>query len=334
MSSTDDAGDGVGHTPNPWQWRPHPKPWQWRQHPQPLMAAATSQWCGLIYLMCVAVLLTSYAFVATWVGVLGRFPSQRSHERVCWGRFPSQRAHERVCWGRFASQRAHESVCWGRFPSQRAHLQPHHTKPQFSVLLAYCRVLAFMRSVSAWCKRLLRLMFWSTSPWSHIWSYCTQYICTFFDYAMVHFWWRYLVAKIWIVLHTHTHIYIYVCVCFLAGQRYYSNGGCRYWRACFLYCDWLSVYKVTKVRYGFPYPWPLRWILPWRKQRDVKSRLACNGWKSKTMEEARCLNINYYHMIVLFFIFYYFPLVVSLFRCLLVLYDELEHGIIIVLVLL
>ncbi|RUS86525.1 hypothetical protein EGW08_005717 [Elysia chlorotica] len=42
---------------------------------------------------------------------------------------------------------------------------------------------------------------------------------------------------------------------------------------------------VTKPRYGCSYPWPLNWVLAWRKQRAVVARLTANDWASKTMEE-------------------------------------------------
>lgn len=55
-----------------------------------------------------------------------------------------------------------------------------------------------------------------------------------------------------------------------------------------LYMAWLNkeiVNEVTKPRYGCSYPWPLRWVLPWNKQREVKARLNANDWASKTVDE-------------------------------------------------
>ncbi|CAG5120972.1 unnamed protein product [Candidula unifasciata] len=55
-----------------------------------------------------------------------------------------------------------------------------------------------------------------------------------------------------------------------------------------LYMAWLYpdiAAEVTKPRYGCCYPWPLSWILPWRKQREVRARLEANDWASKTCEE-------------------------------------------------
>lgn len=43
--------------------------------------------------------------------------------------------------------------------------------------------------------------------------------------------------------------------------------------------------EVTKPRYGCPYPWPLSWLLPLRKQREVRARLASNGWSEKSMQQ-------------------------------------------------
>ncbi|KAL8603288.1 hypothetical protein ACOMHN_017403 [Nucella lapillus] len=57
-----------------------------------------------------------------------------------------------------------------------------------------------------------------------------------------------------------------------------------------LYLAWLDdtvSTEVTKPRYGCPYPWPLSWMLPLRKQREVSARLASNGWKDKSLSEVR-----------------------------------------------
>ncbi|KAK7092809.1 metaxin-2-like isoform X2 [Littorina saxatilis] len=55
-----------------------------------------------------------------------------------------------------------------------------------------------------------------------------------------------------------------------------------------LYLAWLDETvstEITKPRYGCPYPWPLSWMLPLRKQKDVRARLSSNGWKDKTIEQ-------------------------------------------------
>ncbi|XP_025081781.1 metaxin-2-like isoform X2 [Pomacea canaliculata] len=55
-----------------------------------------------------------------------------------------------------------------------------------------------------------------------------------------------------------------------------------------LYLAWLDETvssEVTRPRYGCPYPWPLNWILPLRKQSEVRARLSSNGWKDKNMKQ-------------------------------------------------
>ncbi|CAL1541716.1 unnamed protein product [Lymnaea stagnalis] len=55
-----------------------------------------------------------------------------------------------------------------------------------------------------------------------------------------------------------------------------------------LYLAWLNTdiaNEVTKPRYGCSYPWPLNWILPWRKQRDIRAKLKANEWAVKSLEE-------------------------------------------------
>ncbi|XP_059179024.1 metaxin-2-like [Physella acuta] len=55
-----------------------------------------------------------------------------------------------------------------------------------------------------------------------------------------------------------------------------------------LYMAWLNpeiANEVTKPRYGCSYPWPLSWILPWRKQKEVRARLKANEWSNKTVPE-------------------------------------------------
>lgn len=55
-----------------------------------------------------------------------------------------------------------------------------------------------------------------------------------------------------------------------------------------LYLAWLDEtvsIEITKPRYGCPYPWPLSWMLPLRKQAEVRARLASNTWMDKTLNE-------------------------------------------------
>merc|ERR1719394_1577035 len=55
-----------------------------------------------------------------------------------------------------------------------------------------------------------------------------------------------------------------------------------------LYVAWLNkdvANEVTKPRYGCSYSWPLRWLIPYNKQREIRARLRTNDWADKTMEE-------------------------------------------------
>ncbi|KAL5011143.1 hypothetical protein ScPMuIL_013448 [Solemya velum] len=55
-----------------------------------------------------------------------------------------------------------------------------------------------------------------------------------------------------------------------------------------LHLAWLNpevVNEVTKMRYGSVYAWPLDKILPWKKQREVRSRLDSVGWAKKSIDE-------------------------------------------------
>ncbi|XP_005104660.1 metaxin-2 [Aplysia californica] len=55
-----------------------------------------------------------------------------------------------------------------------------------------------------------------------------------------------------------------------------------------LYMAWLNAEiatEVTKPRYGCSFPWPLRWILPWSKQREIRARLKSNDWADKSLDE-------------------------------------------------
>ncbi|GFO09458.1 metaxin-2 [Plakobranchus ocellatus] len=54
------------------------------------------------------------------------------------------------------------------------------------------------------------------------------------------------------------------------------------------YVAWLVpevVAEVTKPRYGCAYPWPLNWLLPWLRQREVRNFLTVKDWASKSLEE-------------------------------------------------
>ncbi|KAK3781593.1 hypothetical protein RRG08_006989 [Elysia crispata] len=54
------------------------------------------------------------------------------------------------------------------------------------------------------------------------------------------------------------------------------------------YVAWMVpdvVAEVTKPRYGCAYPWPLNWILPWMKQREVHHLMTIKEWASKSLEE-------------------------------------------------
>ena len=55
-----------------------------------------------------------------------------------------------------------------------------------------------------------------------------------------------------------------------------------------LYVSWIvnEIYSsTTKPRYGSVHPWPLNWVLPWKRQLEVRARLNANGWENKTIED-------------------------------------------------
>ncbi|RUS68743.1 hypothetical protein EGW08_023494 [Elysia chlorotica] len=55
-----------------------------------------------------------------------------------------------------------------------------------------------------------------------------------------------------------------------------------------LYVAWMVpdvLAEVTKPRYGCAYPWPLNWILPWLKQREVQHLMTIKDWASKSLGE-------------------------------------------------
>ncbi|GFR76243.1 metaxin-2 [Elysia marginata] len=43
--------------------------------------------------------------------------------------------------------------------------------------------------------------------------------------------------------------------------------------------------EVTKPRYGCAFPWPLNWILPWTRQREVYNLMTIKDWAAKSLEE-------------------------------------------------
>lgn len=54
------------------------------------------------------------------------------------------------------------------------------------------------------------------------------------------------------------------------------------------YVAWMVpdvVAEVTKPRYGCAFPWPLNWILPWLKQREVRKLMTITEWSNKSLEE-------------------------------------------------
>ncbi|RWS17616.1 Metaxin-2-like protein [Dinothrombium tinctorium] len=55
-----------------------------------------------------------------------------------------------------------------------------------------------------------------------------------------------------------------------------------------LYISWChdeTLREVTYPRYAFAHPWPLNYILCWKKRRAVVKKLASIGWDSKTLDE-------------------------------------------------
>ncbi|CAK9834159.1 MTX2 [Anthophora retusa] len=55
-----------------------------------------------------------------------------------------------------------------------------------------------------------------------------------------------------------------------------------------LYICWVheaTFNKVTKVRHGWEYPWPLNHFLNWQKRKEVIKKLNVFGWYNKTIEE-------------------------------------------------
>ncbi|KAK2702798.1 metaxin-2-like [Artemia franciscana] len=55
-----------------------------------------------------------------------------------------------------------------------------------------------------------------------------------------------------------------------------------------LYVSWLdnsTFTEITKPRYGSVYPWPLKHVLTWQKQREIKKRLTAFGWAQKSLDE-------------------------------------------------
>jgi len=51
------------------------------------------------------------------------------------------------------------------------------------------------------------------------------------------------------------------------------------------WCDGITMEEVTRPRYSSVYPFPLNHIMVWRKQAQIKKKLAAIGWKQKSFEE-------------------------------------------------
>merc|ERR1711976_159670 len=51
------------------------------------------------------------------------------------------------------------------------------------------------------------------------------------------------------------------------------------------WCDKETLEKVTKERYGSPFPWPLNRIIPWYKKCAVQAQLKTTKWASKAREQ-------------------------------------------------
>jgi hypothetical protein len=78
---------------------------------------------------------------------------------------------------------------------------------------------------------------------------------------------------------------------------HYNTGKTKTWlffvtKLWLAWCEDSVSSEVTKPRYGCPYPWPLSWLLPLRKQKEMRARLASNGWDSKNMQQVINNNNN------------------------------------------
>ncbi len=55
------------------------------------------------------------------------------------------------------------------------------------------------------------------------------------------------------------------------------------------WCECSVAEEVTKPRCGSIYPWPLKLIIPWWRQKDVRNRLQSIGWSQKSLDQVSCI---------------------------------------------
>uniref|UniRef100_A0A3B3SZM8 Metaxin 2 n=1 Tax=Paramormyrops kingsleyae TaxID=1676925 RepID=A0A3B3SZM8_9TELE len=51
------------------------------------------------------------------------------------------------------------------------------------------------------------------------------------------------------------------------------------------WCDETTAAEITRPRYSSPYPWPLKHILAYQKQWEVRRKMSAVGWAEKTLEQ-------------------------------------------------
>ncbi|XP_055493886.1 metaxin-2 isoform X2 [Leucoraja erinacea] len=51
------------------------------------------------------------------------------------------------------------------------------------------------------------------------------------------------------------------------------------------WCDDSTSAKITRSRYGSPYPWPLNHILAYQKQWEIRRKMKAIGWAGKTIKQ-------------------------------------------------
>uniref|UniRef100_A0A4W3IUR3 Metaxin-2 n=1 Tax=Callorhinchus milii TaxID=7868 RepID=A0A4W3IUR3_CALMI len=51
------------------------------------------------------------------------------------------------------------------------------------------------------------------------------------------------------------------------------------------WCDDSTSSKITRSRYGSPYPWPLNHILAYQKQWEIRRKMKAIGWAGKNLEQ-------------------------------------------------
>ncbi|XP_041057667.1 metaxin-2 isoform X2 [Carcharodon carcharias] len=51
------------------------------------------------------------------------------------------------------------------------------------------------------------------------------------------------------------------------------------------WCDDSTSAKITRSRYGSPYPWPLNHILAYQKQWEVRRKMKAIGWAGKSLKQ-------------------------------------------------